>query len=133
MIRQRRVGNYSPFIFMADSIRFASLAAYVVSRRCSYAVRCTFLVVGESEASERKVVTPPVTPRRRGDLQLVPPGLVLPAEPVSDHIRNALQLLNLAWSRVEELNLIGYPELADLLEGAEARLFRALSELEGQP
>jgi hypothetical protein len=72
--------------------------------------------------------------RRRTDqvLQLVPPGLVLPAETPADHIRNAIQLLTLAWARIEELNLIGCPDLADLLHGAEARLFHALFELEGR-
>ncbi len=69
--------------------------------------------------------------RRRGDLQLVPPGLVLPAETPADHVRNALQLITLAWTRVEELHLLGCPELGELLEGAEARLFHALHELEG--
>ena len=119
----------SPFISVAGLIKFLR-SPYADVRRYHSAVRCT---CRESEGSERKAVTLPVTPRRRrGDLQLVPPGLVLPAEPVSDHIRNALQLLNLAWTRVEELNLIGCPELADLLEGAEARLFHALFELEGQ-
>ncbi len=71
--------------------------------------------------------------RRRTDLKLVPPGLVLPAESPADHLRNALQLLNLAWTRVEELNLLGCPELAELLSGAEARCFHALFALDGQP
>jgi len=130
-----KLATTSQFIFPASLIKFVR-SPYADVRRYHSAVGCTFLVVGESEASERTAVTPPVAPRRRrGDLQLLPPGLVLPAEPAADHIRNALQLLNLAWSRVEELNLIGCPELADLLEGAEARLFRALIELEhqGQP
>ena len=75
----------------------------------------------------------PATPtRRRGDLQLVPPGLVLPAETPADHIRNGLQLLTLAWERVDELHLIGGPELGELLEGAEARLLHALFEMEGR-
>ena len=68
--------------------------------------------------------------RRRGDLHLVPPGLVLPAESPQDHIRNALQLIHLAWTRATEMNLIGCPELVELLEGAEARCFHALFGLE---
>ena len=72
--------------------------------------------------------------RRRGDLALVQPGrLVLPAETPQDHIRNALQLMTLAWTRVDELSLIDAPEIPELLRGAEARLFRALYEMEQTP
>jgi len=70
--------------------------------------------------------------RRRADhLHLVPGGFVLPAEEPSDHIRNALQLLILAERRVAELTIPPDAALVDLLKGAEARLFHAAFELEG--
>jgi hypothetical protein len=71
-------------------------------------------------------------PQAKGQqtLKLLPPGLVLPAEGPPDFVRNAVQMLLLAEQRAETLPIPPDRELAGLLRGAEALLFKALFAME---